>query len=125
MAKGWLWGMEDKSEQWEADLLEPADAKVFQELAARLNYLSKDCPALKLPIKECSWDMARPKRGLGHFLKKVARYLVGRKEVVWRFAGVIGRVRGNKKYEKIQIESSKIIEQMKKMNDAQAREPPP
>ena len=40
---------------------------------------------MQFGIKECSREMAAPTRGSWRRLKKVARYLVGRERVIWRF----------------------------------------
>ena len=74
-----------QSEEWENELLDRGGAKRFRALAARLNFMSLDCPDLQFPIKQCSRDMANPKNESWRSIKKVARYLVGRKKVVWRF----------------------------------------
>ena len=58
-------------------------------LAARLNSMSQDCPDLQFPIKPCSREMVKPKRGLWRSLKKVARYLMNRGRFVWEFNWVI------------------------------------
>ena len=50
-----------------------------------MNFLSQDCPDLQFPVKECSKQMARPKKGAWKSAKKIARYLVGREKVVWRY----------------------------------------
>ena len=62
------------------------DATEFKGVAARANYLSLDCPDLQFPVKECSREMASPTRNSWAKAKKVARYLVGRRRVVWEFA---------------------------------------
>ena len=59
---------------------------MFRGLAATLNFLSLDSPDLQFPIKQCSRDMGTPKRGSFKGLKRMARYLVGRKRVTWNFA---------------------------------------
>lgn len=76
---------EDKEEDWELEVLDKGEAKLFRGLAASLNFLSFDCPDLQLPIKQCSQEMARPTKGSWKRMKKVARYLVGRQRVVWHF----------------------------------------
>ena len=58
---------------------------MFRGLAARMNFLSQDSPDLQYPIKDCSREMANPIRGSWKRMKKVARYLVGRKRIVWNF----------------------------------------
>ena len=70
---------------WDKGLLDPADATTFRGLSARLNFLSLDCPDLQFPVKELSRDMANPKNSSWSRMKKIARYLVNRKSVVWHF----------------------------------------
>jgi hypothetical protein len=70
---------------FDVEVLEKKEAKRFRALAARLNFMSLDCPDLQFPIKQCSRDMAKPMNSSWTGIKKVARYLVGRKKVVWRF----------------------------------------
>ena len=65
--------------------MEKEEATIFRGLAARMNYLSLDCPDLQFPIKQCSREMAKPKRGSWKRMKKIARYLMDRKSVVWEF----------------------------------------
>ena len=77
---------EDRNEEWESEDLDREEAKVYRGLAARLNFSSQDSPDLQFPVKACSQDMARPQRGSWKRIKKVARYLVKRKAVVWMFA---------------------------------------
>ena len=61
------------------------EAKVYRGLAARLNFMSQDCPDLQFPIKPCSREMAKPTRESWRHLKKVARYLRNVERVVWTF----------------------------------------
>jgi hypothetical protein len=75
----------DKEEAWESEELDKEEAKVFRGLAARLNFLSLDCPDLQFPTKGCAREMAKPTRGSWKEMKKLARYLVGRKRVLWEF----------------------------------------
>ena len=76
---------EDKVEEWELEELDAEEAKKYRGIVARLNYLSLDCPDLQFPVKQCSRDMARPTRGSWKMVKKVARYLVWRRGLQWRF----------------------------------------
>ena len=69
----------------EAEDLDPKETTIFRGLAARVNFLSLDCPDLQFPVKVCSREMADPTRGSWKSLKKIARYLVGRESVVWGF----------------------------------------
>ena len=50
-----------------------------------MNYLAQDSPDLQYPSKELSREMARPRRGAWRRLKKVVRYMLGRRAVVWRY----------------------------------------
>ena len=61
------------------------EANAFRGFAAMMNFLSLDCPGLQFPVKQCTKEMAKPSRGSWKRMKKVARYLVGRKRVVWMF----------------------------------------
>ena len=65
--------------------MEKSKATEFRGMVARLNYLAKDSPDLQYPSKEVSREMARPKVGAWRKLKKVVRYLLGRKAVVWQY----------------------------------------
>ena len=61
------------------------EATGFRALAARGIFLSLDCPDLQFGVKLVSRDMSSPTRDSWQKLKKVARYLVNRKRVVWFF----------------------------------------
>ena len=76
---------DDKMLKDDDEVLPDDEAKTYRGLAARLNYLSLDCPHLQFQIKECSTAMSKPTRGSWRLLKKVARYLVGRTQVLWRY----------------------------------------
>ena len=73
---------EGRQEDWEFEGLELGEATVFRGLAARLNFMSLDGPDLQVGVKACSREMARPLKGSFKLLKKMARYLIGRQEVV-------------------------------------------
>ncbi len=74
-----------KEEEWEEVLLEKDEATVFRGVAARANFLSLDCPDLQFPVKQMSREMAKPMVGSWKRMKKIARYLVNRKRVIWHF----------------------------------------
>ena len=61
------------------------EATEFRGVVARMNFLSQDCPDLQFPVKECSKQMSRPTKGAWKSAKKIARYLVRREKVVWRY----------------------------------------
>jgi hypothetical protein len=50
-----------------------------------MNYLGLDCPDLQFPVKQCSREMSNPTKGSWKLAKKIARYLVGRISITWRF----------------------------------------
>ena len=74
-----------KEEGWEEDELPAEEATVFRGVVARANLLSLDCLDLQFPVKQMSREMAKPKVGSWKRMKKIARYLVNRKKVIWRF----------------------------------------
>ena len=74
-----------REEDWEFEEFEPQEATEFRGLAARIHFLSLDCPDLQFPVKQMSREMAKPTRGSWVRMKKVARYLLNRERVVWKF----------------------------------------
>ena len=76
---------DDKCEECDEEEMGPEEAKEFRGVTARVNFLGQDSLDLQYPVKECSRDMARPSRGAWKRAKKVSRYLVYRKAVVWKY----------------------------------------
>ena len=74
-----------EDDDFEQEDVDEYEATIFRGLVARINFLSQDCPELQYPAKELSREMSSPKVGSWKRLKKVARFLVGRKRIVWRF----------------------------------------
>ena len=74
----------DKEEE-EGPELTKEEKTSFRAVAARLNFLAADCPDSQLPAKEVCRDMAEPTAEAFRKLKKVARYLLFRKAVSFRF----------------------------------------
>jgi hypothetical protein len=74
-----------KEEDGDEEELEKDAATVYRGLAARLNFMSQDCPDLQFPMKPRSREMAKPIGGSWRHLKKVGRYLMNREQVVWEF----------------------------------------
>ena len=74
-----------KEEEGEDEKMEESEGTEFRGVVARMHFLSQDCPDLQFPVKECSKQMANPTRRAWRSAKKIARYLVGRKKVVWRY----------------------------------------
>ena len=70
----------------DAFFLEGCEATAFRACVARLNFLGQDSPELQFPAKELSKEMAHPTQGSWNRMKKVVRFLVGRRRVLWRYA---------------------------------------
>ena len=62
-----------------------AEATDFRACVARLNFLGQDSPDLQFPAKELSKEMSKPRYSSWARLKKVVRFLVGRRKVSWLF----------------------------------------
>ena len=81
-------GENDEEDQpGDEEELQGREATEFRGVAARVNYLSLDCPDLQFPVKQCSREMAKPTKGSWRRLKKVARYMLGVKSVKWFMSG--------------------------------------
>ena len=65
--------------------IDRAGAKLFRGMVARMNYVAPDASDLQYPAKEISKEMARPKKGGWRRMKKIVRYMIGRKAVVWKY----------------------------------------
>ena len=65
--------------------LETRGITEFRSVSARLNFLAQDSPDVQFPAKEVARFMAKPTYGGLGLLKKVARYLVQREAVVWKY----------------------------------------
>ena len=70
---------------WEETVLGPREASEYRAATARLNYLALDRPDILVASKECSRRISAPRNGDWTALKRVARYLVGKPRLVWRF----------------------------------------
>ena len=57
----------------------------FRGVAARLNYLAQDSPDLQYPTKEVCRGMSKPTVGDWRRMKKLARFLINRKRVIWKY----------------------------------------
>ena len=53
--------------------MEKEEATEFRGVVARMNFLSQDCPDLQFPVKECSKQMSKPRKGAWRSAKKIAR----------------------------------------------------
>ena len=69
----------------ESEVLDKGVGSNYRSVGARFNYLQQDCPDLQYGTKEVCRGMANPTERDWECLKKLARYLVGRERVVWRY----------------------------------------
>ena len=76
---------EDEEQDGEVVPMGPTEATEFRAIVARLSFLGQACPDLQYVVKECSREMAKPTVGPWRRLKEIARYLVGRKSLIWRY----------------------------------------
>ena len=76
---------EEEEEEAEGEELTKEEKKAFRGMAALLNFYSQDCPDTQFLAKEVSRDMAKPRMKSWAKVKRVAKYLVGRDSVVWKF----------------------------------------
>ena len=74
-----------EDEDFELEEVDKYEATIFRGMVARINFISQDCPELQYPAKELSREMSSPKVGSWTRLKKVARFLVRRQRVIWKF----------------------------------------
>ena len=69
----------------DTELLGKEEATLFRAMAARMNFLSLDCPDLQFPVKGCAREMAGPRRGSFKQIKRAVRYLVDKGRVDLKF----------------------------------------
>lgn len=77
--------VEDSGAVKEKIELTAAEKKSFRAVAVRLICMLADCPDVQFPRKEVCRDMSSPTVDAFFKLKKVARYLVSREAVRWKF----------------------------------------
>ena len=78
-------GVKDEDRASEAAGEWPGEDKEYRAIAATINYLALDQPDIQYASKEACRDMAAPDRSAWAKLKRIGRYLVGRKQVMWKF----------------------------------------
>ena len=61
------------------------DDKQYRSIVATINYMAIDQPDIQYACKEACREMSAPTEHSWMKLKKIARYLVGRERVVWKF----------------------------------------
>ena len=59
------------------------EAKAYRGIAARINFASQDHPVLQFASRAAAREMANPVKGSMRRIKRLARFLVGCKRVVW------------------------------------------
>ena len=67
------------------DELNQTEATSFGALAARANYLAQDRPDIAFASKELCREFAKPSKSSYLKLKRLARYLLGKPRLVWRY----------------------------------------
>ena len=79
----------EEEKKWEveenAQPLDPDKAKSFRGHAARLNYLAPDRPDIAYSVKELCRSMATPTAGAWKKLKRLVRYLIGRRRTAMTY----------------------------------------
>ena len=65
--------------------LEPMEATAFRALSARGNYLAADRPDVAFSAKELCREFSRPNQNSFHKLKRLARYLLSHKRLVYKY----------------------------------------
>jgi hypothetical protein len=72
-------------EQEHAEKLGHHEGRQYRSLVARANYLSPDRPDIQYAVKELCRSMSDPSRGDMASLRRLARYLIDRPRLIWRF----------------------------------------
>ena len=75
----------NEEESEEEENLEPAEARKYRGIAARLNYMSPDRVDIQFAVKEAARAMSQPKKTHWNLLTKIGRYLVGRPRLIMKF----------------------------------------
>ena len=79
----------EKSEQIgeEGEEMSKEDATEYRALAARANFLALDRLDIQFAVKELCRSMSAPKQESWSGIKRLARYLLEKPRVIWRFGG--------------------------------------
>ena len=80
--------MDDEEKTVEDKTMDVESKKKFRAKAARLNYLGMDRSDIQFGTKEICRDMANPTAEGERRIKRMARYLVGARRMVWRYGAV-------------------------------------
>ena len=73
---------EDSVEDGKDVLMGREEATGHRGIVARINFTGQDCPDLQYVVKECSRQMSSPMVAAWRRLKKIVRYILGRRSVV-------------------------------------------
>ena len=76
---------EEEADAKDDEDLDTMEATTFRGVAARLNYLAQDRADVQFAAKEVCREMAKPTRSSWRKQKRVARYLVDKPEVVFKY----------------------------------------
>ena len=65
--------------------MDESEVRLFRAVAARANYLAQDRPDISFAAKECCRRMSQPTKGDLEALRRLVRYLAGKRRVVYHF----------------------------------------
>lgn len=78
-------GYKDDGDKDKEEMLDEQLKKSYRMLAARVNYIAQDNPAVQFPAKEICRRMSEPSSSDFAKLKKLARFMIGVKAVRWEY----------------------------------------
>ena len=77
--------MDEEKEKLDEEELEEGERRGFRGKAARMNYLGQDRSDIQYGVKEICLGMSKPSVGGKAKIKRMVRYLVGAKRLVWKY----------------------------------------
>ena len=77
--------MDDEREKMDLRVLEKEEHKQLRSMGARMNYLGQDRSDIQYAVKEICQGMSAPSEGGRAKVKRVVRYLVGARRLVWKY----------------------------------------
>ena len=75
----------ERAKALEDGSLTPESATTYRAMSARGNYLSQDRSDIQFAVKQLSKDMSSPNEGNYQALKRLGRYLSGKKRLVYQY----------------------------------------
>ena len=78
-------GSKEDAEEGDEEEVSKEESTEYRATAARMNFLAQDDPDIMFAVKEVCRGMSKPKRGDFKVMKRLARFILGREEVVWEF----------------------------------------